>query len=129
MRGKVHRERNASGMKAVLTSGALAALLGLWVMFAAPEQPAEETAEASPEPLPPTPALELEPLPTLVPAPDRNSSGTPRAVRSSKAPPRQRVSSPPALRSVQAPPPPAPRVLRVPAPSNSRPAAVTQSSR
>ena len=119
--------RSTGGLKALLTSGALAAILWLWVMFAAPEPPAEEAAEAAPEPpVSPSIALQLEPLPTLVPAPDLSRKGV---AASSGAPTRRGKSPAPALRSVQAPPPPAPRVVQVPAPSSAKPAAVTRSSR
>lgn len=107
--------RSTGGLKALLTSGALAAILWLWVMFAAPEPPVS-----------PSIALQLEPLPTLVPAPDLSRKGV---AASSGAPTRRGKSPAPALRSVQAPPPPAPRVVQVPAPSSAKPAAVTRSSR
>jgi len=122
------KQWNSGGMKALLTSGALAMILWLWVMLATPERSSEEMAEAAPEPHPAPPAtLKLEPLPTLVPAPDLNrETGT----VSSTAQGQRRSPSVPSLRSIQAPPPPpAPRVIQVPAPSGSRPAAVTRSSR
>lgn len=119
---------HTGGLKALLTSGALAAILWLWVVFAAPERSQGETAEAAPEP-PPVPPIALRqmPLPTLVPPPTlesraRGNFPTPTTRRS--------VSSAPGLRSIQAPPPPpAPRVIQVPGPSGSKPAAVTRSSR
>ncbi len=126
--GGGRKPRDTSGVKALLTSGALALILWLWVMLAAPERSSEETAEAAPEPssIPPA-TLRLGPLPTLVPVPDR-ALKSPTISSSASG---QRGARPaPSLRSIQAPPPPpAPRVMQVPAPSGSRPAAVTRSSR
>lgn len=121
------KDPHIGGLKALLTSGALAAILWLWMVFAAPERPHEERAEAASEPpsVPPI-ALQQMPLPTLVPlpAPDRRAAGSFSAPATRRSAP-----SAPKLRSIQSPPPPAPRVIQVPAPSGSKPAAVTRSSR
>lgn len=102
-----------SGMKALLTSGALTMVLWLWVMLATLERSSEETAEAAPEPLSVPPAtMRLEPLPTLMPAPDLSRE----ILMASSAARTQRSSS-----SLQ--------LIQAPAPSRSKPAAVTRSSR
>ncbi|WP_376793481.1 hypothetical protein [Thermoflexus sp.] len=115
------KDRGTGGVKALLTSGALAAILWLWAMLAGSERPPEEKVEAALDPFPTSSAtLKLEPLPTLVPTPDGRLEAA-KALRQPNPGPA------PTLRSVQVPPPP--RVIRVPPPSGSKPAAVTRSSR
>lgn len=125
-RGKA-RSGSVDHVKALLTTGALAAILWLWVTLAGPEDPSGEATGGTPEPLASSPVLmQWDPLPTLVPTPQGGLVRTapPPSVK------RKGASPPPAgsgLRVVQSLPPP--RVIQVPVPSNQRPAAVTRSSR
>ncbi|HXF68732.1 MAG TPA: hypothetical protein VNK89_02900 [Thermoflexus sp.] len=118
------RDKSTGGIKALLTSGALAAILWLWVMLAGSEQSPEEGVETMPEPSTISMTLNLEPLPTLVPTPDGSRDATKTSAKALRQP---NPKPAPTLRSVQAPPPP--RVIQMPSPSGSKPAAVTRSSR